>query len=169
MTDGDAEDELAGAEIGETVTVERRQRHHSINSAPSVFSGSDRDVDAEIVAINRIEVDGGFDDWEVVYRGDVTRTAPPYAERAEGVADESEDNRRHARLADWGPFVIGTAVAGLVGWLVFDRVANTLAKTPQPELAGPAWTVGELVLMVAMILLLLVALRWAPGMIGGRR
>jgi len=163
-------DPLDGADIGETVTVERRQRHHSINSAPSVFSGSDRDVDAEIVAINRIEVDGGFDDWEVVYRGEVTRTAPPYPERESNSDEQPGGTRpRVARLVHWASIAIGTAVAGVVGWVVLHGPASEIAQTPQPELTGPSWGLLDMLGLAVMAVLVLLSLKYAPGMAGGRR
>lgn len=179
MTD-DAEDELADAEIGETVTVERRQRHYSINSAPSVFYGRGREADAEIAEINRIETDDGFDDWEVVYRGEITRTGPPFdpdsetRQRSDDAGDSKgraarDSKGRAARLADWASIAIGTAVAGVVGWIVLHGPASEIAETPQPELTGPSLHVLDFAGLAIMAVLVILSLKYAPGMVGGRR
>jgi hypothetical protein len=159
------DDELADAETGETVTVERRQRHHSINSAPRVFYGSDRDVDAEIVAINRIETDDGFDDWEVVYRGEVTRTGPPYQASTDDAADSKS---RAARLPSWAGIAIGTAVASVAGWIVLHGPASEIAQTPQPPLTGPGWGLLYIAWFGFIVVLVGVLLQNVPGMAGGR-
>lgn len=96
-----SQDPLDGAAVCETRTVRESKTLHGIDMEPSVFFGSDRQVDHQIVDVEVIEDDrdGYCDDVKITWEGEVTKTLPRRWDESNEPRTAAEE--KQAKRAKW--------------------------------------------------------------------
>jgi hypothetical protein len=164
MTD---DDPLEGADIGETVEIEREVDLAPINYEPLVTAGFDRDGDISVDAAVTTDSDGE-EVIRLTYSGELTKQLPPNAlEAAASPADAGEPSRRRDRVLGAlqrvaGPFV-GISVTLAVWAYVSNNMIQSLDGTTVELGQAPTLGVAEVGVMVCCMLVLVYAMQWAPG------
>lgn len=118
-----ADDPLAGADVGETITVERETTHYHLT--PEAVRGEDRFADVDIEAVH---YDPEYDRLHIEWDAEVTKALPPrWDECREPLTDAVRTRQRRKR---WAKKLLKPVLFGATTLLVVyvtHAIMNTLA------------------------------------------
>lgn len=165
----DNSDPLAGADVGETRTVQESVELHTIDFEPDVFWGSDRIGSPEIESVDVVEDDHGDEMLVVSFEGELTKTLPrrwdSYREPLTPAEEKDARRKRWARKA----LGAGTVIAPMgIALLVSTRLMNSMAGvTINGEPVQPPG-IESVLGVFAFALFVVWAIQWIPRGNGGR-
>jgi hypothetical protein len=168
MTD----DPLDGADIGETLTVERTEELSVWGVAPDVYFGADRDSDVEVVDAEVVG-EPGAERVKLTFEGKVTKYLAPRWDQAR--EPRTEEERRQARrdkrkrqLLELAAITLPFGIVSVVSLKVMQTISGEMAINGEAMQFSPETFVPVL----AIVFLITLWFQYGPGWVsprGGRR
>lgn len=152
------EDPLYHADVGETIEIEETETIETINMRqPGQPDREDRVGDVEVTSAEVVEREGKPNVIQYTWEGELTKALPENWDQEPWTRPESQTGSGSSLWANIASVLIGTAVAGIVGFHTFNRIFEELTingqdyGSPSPSIFGAiAWIYGGL-LVIAIV------------------